>query len=64
VKGILRVLEVRGIPVSEADRERIASCTDLARLDDWLDRAGTVTDVAELFTVDGTEPSLPTSEPA
>lgn len=53
-KGVLRVLEVRGLPVSDDVRERITSCTDLARLDDWLDRAGTVTDVAELFTEDAT----------
>ncbi|MGW0739845.1 hypothetical protein ACWD3I_08010 [Streptomyces sp. NPDC002817] len=62
-RGILRVLEVRGLPVSDTARERITSCTDLTRLDDWLDRAGTVTDVQELFTDDAELPR-PTSEPA
>lgn len=62
-RGILRVLEVRGLPVSDTARERITSCTDLARLDDWLDRAGTVTDVEELFT-DDTKLPQPSSEPA
>jgi hypothetical protein len=47
------VLEVRGLVVSEAVRERITACTDLDRLDDWLDRAGTVARAEELF---GEEP--------
>ncbi|MGW5605151.1 hypothetical protein ACWEWI_03450 [Streptomyces sp. NPDC003753] len=48
-KGVLRVLEVRGLPVSDAVRERITTCTDLARLDDWLDRACTVERAEDLF---------------
>jgi hypothetical protein len=46
---VLRVLEVRGVPVSDAVRERITSCTDLDRLDDWLDRSVTVSRAEELF---------------
>ncbi|MFH8451115.1 hypothetical protein ACH4CD_17925 [Streptomyces fungicidicus] len=49
-KGILRVLEVRGIPLTDDVRQRIASCTDLDRLNDWLDRSGTVERVEDLFT--------------
>ncbi|MGW0706646.1 hypothetical protein ACWD4G_11915 [Streptomyces sp. NPDC002643] len=49
-KGILRVLEVRGIPVSDEVRTRITTCTDLARVDGWLDRAGTVERAEDLFT--------------
>jgi hypothetical protein len=37
-KGILSVLEVRGIPVTDSGRERITSCTDLDRMDTWLER--------------------------
>lgn len=59
--GILRVLEVRELPIPNTARDRITSCTDLARLDDWLDRAGTVTDVEELFSGDA-EFSEPTSD--
>ncbi|MDN0200446.1 hypothetical protein [Streptomyces sp. S.PNR 29] len=55
-KGILRVLEVRGLPVSDEVRERITTCTDLDRLNDWLDRAGTVTQAEHLFTE---EPEAP-----
>lgn len=47
-KGILRILEVRGLPVSDDMREYITTCTDLDRLDDWLDRAGTVERAEEL----------------
>ncbi|WLW53612.1 hypothetical protein [Streptomyces sp. YU58] len=49
-KGILRVLEVRGLAISDDVRERITTCTDLDRLDDWLVRAGTVSRAEDLFT--------------
>ncbi|MFJ9902100.1 hypothetical protein ACIRVK_04195 [Streptomyces sp. NPDC101152] len=50
VKGILRVLEVRGVPISDEARERITACTDLDLLGDWLERAGAVESAEELFT--------------
>jgi hypothetical protein len=62
-KGILRVLEVRGLAVSHAVRERITTCTDLDRLNDWLDRAGTVTRAEDLFT-EATDAPEGTTEPA
>ncbi len=46
---ILRLLDSRGVPLSEADRERIASCTDLTLLDCWLDRVMTATTADEVF---------------
>ncbi|KES04354.1 hypothetical protein BU52_25440 [Streptomyces toyocaensis] len=52
-KGILRVLEVRGLPLSEDVRQRITTCTDLGRLNDWLDRSGTVERAEDLFTENG-----------
>jgi hypothetical protein len=48
-KGILYVLEVRGIPVSDDVRERIISCTDLARMDAWMERSRTVQRAEDLF---------------
>ncbi|MFI9601682.1 hypothetical protein ACIHCX_17760 [Streptomyces sp. NPDC052043] len=54
-KGILRVLEVRGLPVSDDVRERITSCTDLELLADWLDRSGTVKRAEDLFTRESEE---------
>lgn len=48
-EGILRVLEVRGLAVTDDVRARVSGCTDLARLDDWLDRSGTVERAEDLF---------------
>ncbi|MFD8810061.1 hypothetical protein ACFV23_00805 [Streptomyces sp. NPDC059627] len=46
---VLRVLEWRGIPVSDSVRERVDACTELDRLELWAQRAVHVTDAAELF---------------
>lgn len=46
--GVLRILAARGIAVSDEDRQRILSCTNLDTLDQWLDRALTATAVSEL----------------
>ncbi|WP_189214811.1 MULTISPECIES: hypothetical protein [Streptomyces] len=48
-KGVLRILELRGLPVSDDLRRRITTCTDLFRMDDWLNRAGTVERAEDLF---------------
>ena len=47
---ILTVLEVRRLPVSGDIRDRVTTCADLARLDDWLDRVGTAERAEDLFT--------------
>ena len=51
-KGVLFVLEVRGISVSDSVRERITSCTDLDRVDAWLERSRTVERAEDLFVGD------------
>ncbi|UIX31424.1 hypothetical protein [Streptomyces sp. GQFP] len=62
-KGILFVLEVRGIPVSADARERITSCTDLDRVDAWLERSRTVTRAEDLFAEDSeAAPGAPEQE--
>ncbi|MEV0218630.1 hypothetical protein [Streptomyces sp. NPDC050704] len=43
------MLEVRRLSISGDVRERITTCTDHARLDDWLDRAATVERAEDLF---------------
>ncbi|WP_369176494.1 hypothetical protein [Streptomyces mutabilis] len=48
-KGVLRVLEVRNLVITDAVRERITTCADLTLLNDWLDRAGTVERAEDLF---------------
>jgi len=54
-KGTLAVLGVRRLSISDDVRERVTTCADHARLDDWLDRAGTVERAEDLFRT-GTEP--------
>lgn len=48
-QDILRLLEKRGVPTSDAVRARITDCTDLDALDRWFDRAITATDAQALF---------------
>ncbi|WP_232838765.1 hypothetical protein [Streptomyces geranii] len=52
VKAILTVLEERRLPVSDDIRERITTCADLARLDDWLGRVGTAERAEDLVAGD------------
>ncbi|WP_283133678.1 hypothetical protein [Rhizohabitans arisaemae] len=47
--SVLKVLDVRGVVVSEGIRQRIADCRDEAQLDIWLDRAVKVASAEELF---------------
>ena len=52
-RAILRVLDRRGVPVSDEQRERILTCSDLAQLEGWLDRAVTARTVDEVFATAG-----------
>jgi hypothetical protein len=49
VDGILTVLEARCLDVTDAERERIAGCTDLKQLKTWLRRAVIVEKTSDLF---------------
>jgi hypothetical protein len=46
--AILKVLEARGVAVSQAQREEISRCSDLARLSRWLVRASLATSAEEV----------------
>ncbi|MBB4906838.1 hypothetical protein [Actinophytocola algeriensis] len=48
-RAVLGVLEVRGISVPDAARERIMQCLDLEQLETWVRRAVTVSTIEELF---------------
>ncbi|SDM69381.1 hypothetical protein SAMN04487981_102283 [Streptomyces sp. cf386] len=48
-EDILRLLDRRGIDVSNDDRERITSCDDLDVLGRWFDRAITAASTTEVF---------------
>jgi hypothetical protein len=47
--ALLRVLTARGLEVTDETRKRIESCKDMDVLGTWLDRAGTVSCVDDLF---------------
>ena len=48
-EAILKILTKRGVSITEAHRERILECSDLAELDRWFDRALTAVAIDELF---------------
>ncbi|HEU4407278.1 MAG TPA: hypothetical protein VFS43_18565 [Polyangiaceae bacterium] len=48
-KAVLVVLAARSVSFTPEERERIASCTDLAKLERWVRRAATCKAVDELF---------------
>jgi hypothetical protein len=47
--AILGVLEARNLHVTDAERERIAGCTDLKQLKNWVRRIATVEQTSDLF---------------
>ena len=49
-KYVLRVLEVRGVSVNEAQRQEILRCRDLDQLDRWLDRAALASSADEVLS--------------
>ncbi|WP_224243797.1 Rpn family recombination-promoting nuclease/putative transposase [Hyalangium gracile] len=48
-ESVLRILTLRGIPVDESARKLVLSCTDLATLGQWFDRALTATRFSDLM---------------
>lgn len=50
-EGLLLLLGVRGIALTDADREKIATCTDPQLLHEWLQRAATASSAEEVFRV-------------
>jgi hypothetical protein len=49
-KALLLILRRRGIAMTDDQQHRIVTCTDLATVDRWLERAFSVASVDELFT--------------
>ncbi len=52
-EAVARVLAARKLALSELGRTRLASCSDVATLTAWLERAVTAASEAEVF--EGTE---------
>ncbi len=49
VKAVIQVLEVRGVRIDDASRQRIQSCMDVATLERWHKRALTTTRLSEVL---------------
>ncbi|MFJ4693947.1 hypothetical protein [Streptomyces sp. NPDC088766] len=52
VEMTLNILEWRGVPVSDAVRHRVETCTDEDLLKLWARRAMDVSDAEQLFTAE------------
>jgi hypothetical protein len=48
-KALIKLLEKRGLAVSDAVRERIALCRDAEQLDVWLKRGASIERAEQLF---------------
>lgn len=46
---LLRLLDKRGLSLTESQRERVLACTDEGQLQEWFDRALTAGDAREIF---------------
>jgi hypothetical protein len=46
---LLKVIDARRIAVTDQERERVISCTDLTQLDQWFDRAVSANTAADIF---------------
>ncbi|MFC4013015.1 hypothetical protein ACFOY2_37715 [Nonomuraea purpurea] len=51
-ESVLKILQYRGVAVSDEVRERVMACRDEATLDRWLFRAPYVSSAEELFDLD------------
>jgi len=49
-RGVIALLDSRGVEIGDLARERITACTDPATLDRWFNRAHTVPRAEDLFS--------------
>jgi hypothetical protein len=47
--SLLRIVELRGLTLTEEERDTISRCTDVGKLDHWLKKALTASTAAEVF---------------
>ena len=47
--ALIAILEARGLPITEAERDRVARCTDATQLAGWVRRAAVVHRASETF---------------
>jgi hypothetical protein len=53
VRSVQIVLSIRGITISDEERERIIACTDPDQIERWLQRAASIDTVDQLFNWSG-----------
>jgi hypothetical protein len=49
IEAVLKIIDARAIDVTAERRDQVSSCTDIARLDEWFDRALTAQTAADIF---------------
>ncbi|NVB37121.1 hypothetical protein G6O69_04715 [Pseudenhygromyxa sp. WMMC2535] len=52
---VLTILELRGLALSDAQRERVIACSELTQLERWRDRAKLANDATDVFTAETLE---------
>jgi hypothetical protein len=48
-EDVLKIIDARAIDATAEQREQVSSCTDIAQLDKWFDRALTAGTAADIF---------------
>ena len=48
-EGVIKIIDTRGIHATDQQRDRVSSCTDIAQLDEWFDRALVAASAADIF---------------
>jgi len=57
----VRVIQMRGMELTRAQRERILACRDMKTLDRWLRRALVAEKASELFHAEGSGARRPSA---
>ena len=48
-QSVLKIIDARAIDVTDEQRNQVSSCTDIAQLDQWFDRALTAQTATDIF---------------
>jgi hypothetical protein len=48
-EDVIKIIDARGIDVTDQQRHEVTSCADIAQLDEWFDRALVATSAADVF---------------
>jgi hypothetical protein len=48
-EDVIKIIDARAIDVTAEQRDQVSSCSDIAQLDEWFDRALTAQTAADIF---------------